>query len=87
MKSDIRRMAERLLDISLNQSQTGRIIGRNRDTVRRMRLRAQDAALTVEKLADLTDSELRKILRPEFFSSLLERRVSLNFEHIHVSMS
>ncbi|MDQ7263893.1 DDE-type integrase/transposase/recombinase [Paracoccus sp. PS-1] len=64
MKSDIRRMAERLLDISLNQSQTGRLIGRNRDTVRRMRLRAQDAALTVEKLADLTDSELRKILMP-----------------------
>ena len=29
-----------------------------------MRLRAQDAALTVEKLADLTDSELRKILMP-----------------------
>ncbi len=64
MKSDIRRMAERLLDISLNHSQTGRIIDRNRDTVRRMRRRAQDAALTVEKLADLTDSELRKILMP-----------------------
>lgn len=64
MKSDIRRVAEGLLDTSLDHSKVGRLINKNRDTVRRMRCRVKDADLTAEKLADLTDAQLRKILFP-----------------------
>lgn len=43
MKSDIRRVAEGLLDTSLDHSKVGRLINKNRDTVRRMRCRVKDA--------------------------------------------
>ncbi len=64
MKSEIRRMAERLLDPSLNHSQVGRLIKRDRDTVRSMRRRADEQRLTAEGVADCTDDRLRDILLP-----------------------
>ncbi len=66
MKSDIRRMAERLLDTSLNHTQVGRLIKRDRDTVRSMRRRADEHRLTAEGLADCTDERLRDILLEHF---------------------
>lgn len=64
MKSDIRRMAERLLDPSLNHSQVGRLVDKNRDTVRLMRRRAERGGLTAENLQDRSDARLREILLP-----------------------
>lgn len=64
MKSDIRRTAERLLDASLNHSRVGRLINKNRDTVRAMRQRMERVGLTAEKLEDMTDARLREILAP-----------------------
>ncbi|RWR04623.1 transposase [Sinirhodobacter populi] len=64
MKSDIRRMAERLLDPTLNHTEVGRLINRNRDTVRRLRRRAVQAGLRPEMLGDLPDARLRDMLMP-----------------------
>ncbi|MDA7966268.1 hypothetical protein [Ruegeria sp.] len=69
MKSDIRRLAEHLLDESLNHTEVGRLFNKHRDTVRRMRRRANAHDLTFEGLSNQTDAQLRNIL----FSSRLRR--------------
>ncbi len=62
MKSDIRRLAENLLDSSLNHSEIGRLFNKHRDTIRKMRRRAKAHDLTVEQLSFKTDARLREIL-------------------------
>ncbi|WP_313349154.1 Mu transposase domain-containing protein [Paracoccus sp. (in: a-proteobacteria)] len=62
MKSDTRRLAELLLDASLNHSQVGRLANRYRDTVRKMRRRAAAAGLTENALPGTSDDQLRRIL-------------------------
>lgn len=62
MKSDIRRLAEHLLDESLNHTEVGRLVKKHRDTVRKMRRRAKAHGLTFERLTNETDARLRKIL-------------------------
>lgn len=62
MKSDTRRLAELLLDASLNHSQVGRLANRHRDTIRKMRRRAAAAGLTEKALPDASDDQLRRII-------------------------
>ncbi len=64
MKSDIRRLAERLLDTTLNHTQVGRLVNKDRDTVRSLRRRAQASGLVLEQLSDLPDARLLELLMP-----------------------
>ncbi|WP_227272609.1 Mu transposase domain-containing protein [Roseobacter weihaiensis] len=62
MKSDIRRLAEHLLDESMNHTEIGRLFNKHRDTVRRMRRRAKAHELTLERISNRTDAQLRDVL-------------------------
>ena len=62
MKSQIRRLAEGLLDKSLNHIQVGRLTKKHRDTIRKMRRRAEQFGLTEQMVAELSDERLNQIL-------------------------
>lgn len=64
MKSDIRKIAERLLASTLNHTEVGRLINRHRDTVRHLRRRVAQADLRPEMLDEVPDARLREMPMP-----------------------
>lgn len=63
MKSEIRRLAEFLLDRPLNHTEVARLTGKHRDTIRKQRRRIEERQQNEEALSTLSDQQIMAFLK------------------------